>query len=180
MEKEVMERGVALAVDHGARDVIVSEIEDAEKVFLAWVNDRSMTTRQLADATGVEYSKVRDMLRSGIMQRRYMEMTADFQQIARPYTEARVHEMVDDMLARMQQVIENGSDRDAIAAVRVLSGMISQPSQSIESHVTINDPKVIQIAQKGIESIEDIQRLVSAHIDGNNAIVQASRATKRK
>lgn len=179
MTTAIVKAAMDSAMKKAGLDQIKQEVIDVERVFLVWMANQSKSSTWIADEAGVEPGFVRSLLRSGEFQKRYMEETAGFRQVAQEYTRGRVQEVMDAVIERMTDIVDNGEAKDAIGAARVLASMVKDEAPR-EVSETIIDARVLQIAAEGIHSVDDLKRINSAFIDGNISRVEEARATKAK
>jgi hypothetical protein len=179
MTTAIVKAGIDAAMQKAGLSEIQNEVLEVERVFLVWMNNQSKSSKWLAQETGTEPAFVRSLLRSGEFQKRYLEETAQFRQLAQEYTKGRVQEVMDATIDRMVEIVEEGEAKDAIGAARVLASMVKDeaPREVSETHI---DARVLQIAAQGIHSIDDLKKINSAFIDGNISRVEEARAAKTK
>lgn len=179
MDDQVIERGVELALGARARGELQREVQDVERMFLVWLEEGQPGPRKLAALTGVSEGEARKVLRSGVFQRRYMEETEGFRAIAAPYVKTRAQAVMDDVIDRLHEIVTRGDEKAAVAASRVLAGMIENDKVEVHANQAVVDARVLSIASDGLRSIDDVRRLVAASIDGNVSAVEESRAARR-
>lgn len=173
---------VKRALDNARADAvqtIEAEIIEVERLYLEWVSDRSQSVPKLAEKTGLAQARVREILKTGEFQKRYIEDSSGFREVAKQYTRARAEEVMDSVIGRMTEIVEDGEARDAIGAARVLWSMV-EDSGPKEVNQTYVDQRVLQLASEGIKSVDDLRRINAFAIDGNISRVAEERNAKGK
>lgn len=175
-EQMIIEAGIDSAVRGGARGEIQRDVQDVERMFYIWLDEGQPGPTKLAELSGVPLAMARKVLRSGEFQSRYMEESARFREVAAPYLRSRAQGVMDDVIDRLHQIVKDGDDRDSIAAGRVLASMVEPGKVEVNAQTAVVDARVLSITEKGLDSIEDVRKLVAAHIDANVGAVEEQRA----
>lgn len=177
MSTAIVKAAVDRAMKEGGLKQIEADIIEVENLFLQWSTDPKQSVNKLSDATGMTHKRIKEVLATGEFQRRYLEDTAGFREVAQEYTRARAADVMDAVIGRMAEIVEKGDPRDAIGAARVLTSMMENaaPKQVNVEHM---DTRVLQIAAKGIETVEDLKKIMSAAADGNISRVEEERAAR--
>jgi hypothetical protein len=175
---------VRMAVNRpDALAAIQEDVMEAERLFIVWMQADDRRATVLAEATGIPVARVRAYLRKGDFQQRYIEETARFRAAAAPYARTRAAELVDSMVDRLGRIVENGEDRDAIAATRVLTGMLATNDDGVETRSVHIDVRVLEAAGKIVQSgeltPEDGTRMLRAAL-AQNVDATTDRMTARK
>ena len=176
--KAVMQAGIDNAVKNGGLAKIEQDMVKTEQVFLHWIEDTSMTPNKLAVKAGITLKEARDMLATGEFQRKYMEVQQGFTEIAEPYLKARAKEVMQSVMGRLETIVEVGSDKDAIAAGRLIADLAT--TKEMVHGTTINvDNRVLQVAADGMRDMAAVQRALAAQLDSNIVEATEVRTAKR-
>lgn len=175
---ELVRIGVDRAISAGGLGVIADDLLEVERVFLIWAEDPGQSVAEIAKRSGSRVGTIRRLLATGEFQRRYEQEMSGLREVAEPYMRARARELVDITIRRLGGIVEAGEDRDAIAASKVLIGLISGPEASTPTTQINVDARTLQIAQAGLHNTEDVKRVLTSAIAGNIDVVEQERSRR--
>lgn len=179
MTDKIVERGTELALKNGGAAKIQQEILETEQVFIHWLDDMGASPMSLAKRSGVPTKQVKEMLASGVFQKKYLEYSDGFTEVAAPYLKARAQNVMEKVVNRLEKIIDYGEDKDAISAGRLLSDMASTSQSKVETSVNI-DARVLKIAADGFRDMDQVNRALSAQMDSNIIEATEVKTARRK
>jgi histone H3/H4 len=175
-EREVESSAMNIAfggVEGVSGNLLADVLEDAhtvERVFLAWLNSETRTPGEVSSLTGLPRARVARIIREGDFHGRYIEATRRFRDAAKPYVAGRAAEIMDDVVHRLATIVEEGTNNEAVAASRVLVGMLDVDREAEVKQVNIDHRVLMVMADKMKQrelSTEDQKSILTATLQGN-------------
>lgn len=171
MDSAITEAGIERALENTGAAKIEADIVEVERLFIHWLEDINTTPRKLAKKSGVSERRVKEVLASGVFQKKYMEVQQGFNEVAEPYLKSRAQDTMQQVMGRLADIVEHGLDKDAIAAGRLIADLAGTKSSMNEMNINI-DSRVLQIAADGLKDMDEVRRALSSQLDSN--IIEAT------
>lgn len=178
IKKTLVSAGVDSALKNGGVATIEEGVLDVERVFIHWLDSgMTATPHKLSKETGVAVKEIKEMLASGVFQKKYMEVQEGFTEIAEPYLKARAKQTMENVMGRLSQIVDQGQDKDAIAAGRLIADLATTKSAAVETNINV-DSRVLQLAADGLKDMDEVRKALAAQLDSN--IIESTEIRTKK